>query len=84
MRKITVATAAGTVLTASALWAGFVPASSGAVAGPLCYSVSQTGVGGPHSVSRCVPYGLGTICEYQTASAGTLETVSLEACVPAP
>jgi hypothetical protein len=84
MRKITVATFAGTLVTASALWAGLAPATSGTAAGPLCYSVSQSGLGGAHEAGKCVPYSLGTICEYQTVTVGTFETVSVQACVPAP
>jgi hypothetical protein len=84
MSKITVASFAGTLVTASALWAGLATGPAAAVAGDLCYSVSQSGVGGAHEVSRCVNYNLGTICEYQTGHVGQLETVSVEVCVPAP
>jgi hypothetical protein len=85
MRKITVASAVGTVVTASALWAGLMPASSGAVAGDLCYDVTTGGsLLGAHTVHRCVNYEDGAICEYRDAWVGQLATVSTEACVPAP
>jgi hypothetical protein len=84
MRKITVASFAGTLVTASALWAGLATGPAAAVAGDLCYSVSQSGVGGAHEVSRCINYNLGTICEYRYANIGQLEHLEAEACVPAP